>query len=238
MDTAIETNIRRKPIAEDAPTDVLIAWTLDRFSAQRIIMTTSFGMEGCALIDMYARFGQPITVVYLDTMLFFPETYRLRDHMVERYPHLNFVNRGTSLTPEQQAEKYGEELWKQDPDQCCQIRKVDPMFDVMVDVDVWITGLRRSQSSSRANLRVVDWDWKYQVLKISPLAAWERPQIWEYTLRHDVPYNELHERGYPTIGCTHCTKAVPGSTPADYTRTGRWNSCGKTECGLHHGAGI
>ncbi len=112
------------------------------------------------------------------------------------------------------------------------------MFDAMADVDVWITGLRRSQSATRANLRMIDWDWRYQVLKISPLACWERPQIWAYIQENDVPYNELHEQGYPTVGCTHCTKAVPGSKPGEYSRAGRWSGSGKTECGLHNGAGI
>ncbi|UCE60945.1 MAG: phosphoadenylyl-sulfate reductase [Phycisphaerales bacterium] len=225
-------------ITEDAPTDRLITWTLERFENQRMIMTTSFGMEGCALIDMYARHGRPVTVVYLDTMFFFPETYALRDRISEWYPHLDFVNRGTTLTPEQQAAEYGAELWKHDSDKCCHLRKVDPMYDVMANVDVWITGLRRSQSATRANLRIVDWDWRYQVLKISPLAAWERPQIWEYIQKNNVPYNELHEKGYPTLGCTHCTKPVPGSTPGDYSRDGRWSGTGKLECGLHDGAGI
>ena len=229
---------RREPVAEDAPTDRLIAWTLERFASQRMIMTTSFGMEGCALIDMYARHDKPMTVVYLDTGFFFPETHALRDRLVARYPHLDFVNRGTKLTPEEQAAQHGVELWKHDPDLCCHLRKVDPMYDVMADVDVWITGLRRSQSATRANLRVIDWVWRYQLLKISPLARWERPQIWEYIQKNDVPYNELHEQGYPTVGCTHCTKAVPGSTPGDYSRAGRWSESGKTECGLHHGAGI
>ena len=88
-------------ITEDSPTDELIAWSLERFANQRLVLTTSFGMEGCALIDMYASHGQPVTVVYLDTMFFFPETYALRDRFVARYPHVEFVNRGTSLTPEE-----------------------------------------------------------------------------------------------------------------------------------------
>jgi phosphoadenosine phosphosulfate reductase len=235
---AVVTGGRREPITENVPTNRLIAWTLERFADQRMIMTTSFGMEGCALIDMYGRHGRPMTVVYLDTMFFFPETYALRDRMVERYPHLNFVNRGTRLTLEQQAAQYGDELWKQNSDQCCQLRKVEPMYGAMADVDVWITALRRSQSLTRADLRVIDWDWRYQVLKIRPLAAWERPEVWEYIQKNNVPYNELHEKGYPTVGCMHCTQAVPGSTPADYSRAGRWNGSEKTECGLHHGAGI
>jgi len=229
---------RPESINEDSSADKLIAWMLERFSNQRIVMTTSFGMEGCALIDMCAAHGKPLTVVYLDTMFFFPETYKLRDDMIVRYPHLDFVNRGTQLTPDEQAAKYGPELWKSNSDMCCKVRKVAPMYEAMADCDVWITALRRSQSATRANLRVIDWDWRYQVLKISPLAKWERPQIWEYIQEHDVPYNELHEKGYPTVGCTHCTTPVEGSSPDDYSRAGRWSDSEKTECGLHGGEGI
>ena len=238
MRATAATTDRRPTIAEDAPTDQLIEWIFGRFAGQKVIVTTSFGMEGCALVDMVGRHGRPMTVVYIDTQFFFPETYALRDRMVERYPHIEFVNGGTEVTPEQQAQRYGPELWKRDPDCCCNLRKVEPMYDVMADVDVWITGLRRSQSKTRANLRVIDWDWRYQVVKISPLAAWERPQIWDYIQKNNVPYNELHEKGYPTIGCTHCTKPVPGSKPGDYSREGRWSGLKKTECGLNHGAGI
>ncbi len=233
-----ETSEVPDAICEDMPTDQFIAWTLDRFAQQRMVMTTSFGMEGCALIDMYARHGRPLTCVYLDTMFFFPETYKLRDLMVERYPHLTFVNRGTSLTPEEQAEQYGPELWKRNPDLCCKLRKVDPMVPVMAGADVWIAGLRRGQSSTRAHMKLIDWDWKYQVLKVSPLIHWTRPQIGVYIRAHDVPYNELHERGYPTVGCTHCTQPVEGARPEDYSRDGRWSGTQKTECGLHGGAGI
>lgn len=228
---------RNKSIGEESTTEEIIGWSLERFADQRLVMTTSFGMEGCALIDMYAAHQKPLTVVYLDTMFFFPETYELRDRMIERYPHLEFVNRGTTLTPEEQAAVYGDELWKHNPDLCCKIRKVDPMVEVMNEVDVWITGLRRSQSNTRAAIKVVEWDWQYQVVKINPLWNWDRAQIWEYIQMHHVPYNELHERGYPTVGCTHCTKPVPGSRPGDYSRAGRWAGTGKTECGLH-GAGI
>ncbi len=238
MEMYLDSRGLGEPITEDTPTERVIGWTLDRFANQRMIMTTSFGMEGCALIDMYARFTVPLTVVYLDTMFFFPETLTLRDRMVERYPHIEFVNRGTKLTPEEQAERHGDELWKHNPDLCCKLRKVDPLVEVMADADVWITGLRRSQSASRRNIGLVEWDWKYQVLKVNPLFQWERPAIWEYIQKHGVPYNELHEKGYPTIGCTHCTAPVPGSKPGEYSRNGRWTDKEKSECGLHGGAGI
>jgi phosphoadenosine phosphosulfate reductase len=224
-------------IGEDTPAEKLIAWAVEKFANRNMVISTSFGMEGCALIDMFAAHGASLNVVYLDTMFFFPETYALRDRLAERYPHLTFVNRGTTLTPDQQADQYGPQLWKTNPDLCCKIRKVEPMYAVMNEVDVWVTGLRRSQSIHRADLRVMEWDWKYCVLKFNPLATWERPQIWEYIRKHNVPYNELHERGYPTVGCTHCTKPVEGAAPADYTRSGRWQEFNKTECGLH-GDGI
>ncbi len=235
MQLEVLSKPRSKTIGEESTTEEIIGWSMDRFADQRLVMTTSFGMEGCALIDMYAAQNKPLTVVYLDTMFFFPETYELRDRMIDRYPHLEFVNRGTTFTPEEQAAEYGDELWKYNPDQCCKIRKVDPMVDVMNEVDVWITGLRRSQSSTRGAIKVVEWDWQYQVVKVNPLWNWDRAQIWEYIQHHKVPYNDLHEQGYPTVGCTHCTKPVPGSRPGDYSRAGRWAGTGKTECGLHGG---
>ena len=229
--------LRSSVIGEDSPPEELVAWSVERFGHMRMAITTAFGMEGCALIDMYAKHGRPMSVIYLDTMFFFEETHRLRRTLQERYPHIRFVNKGTTLTPEQQADQYGPELWKTSPDQCCKIRKVEPMDTALADVDVWITGLRKSQSATRTSLRVVEWDWKFQVFKVNPLANMERGQIWEYIQEHQVPYNELHEKGYPSIGCTHCTKAVAGATAADYTRAGRWNGTQKTECGLH-GYGI
>ncbi|HRX87523.1 MAG TPA: phosphoadenylyl-sulfate reductase [Phycisphaerae bacterium] len=237
METSLVAAEAFKGINENSPAEQIIAWSMERFGDRNMVMTSSFGMEGCALIDMYARHGRPLTVVYLDTMFFFPETYALRDRLAERYPHLEFVNRGTDLTPEEQARTYGDQLWKRDPDQCCKLRKVDPMHAAMRGVDVWITALRRSQSISRAGIRVVDWDWQYQLIKLCPLAAWERQEVWDYIKKNDVPYNELHEKGYPTVGCTHCTAPVEGVQIGEYSRSGRWKEFNKTECGLH-GDGI
>jgi phosphoadenosine phosphosulfate reductase len=220
-------------IDETTPTEQFIAWTIERFRNRRIVITTSFGMEGCALIDMYAAQGAAPTVVYLDTMFLFPETYALRDRMVRRYPLITFVNRGTSLTPAAQEAIYGPELWKRNPDQCCRIRKVDPMHGALAGADVWVSAITRSQGEVRSNIPLVGWDWQYQVLKVCPLAGWDRTRVWDYVRAHDVPYNPLHERGYPSIGCTHCTSAVAGATPAHYTRAGRWRQSDKTECGLH-----
>jgi phosphoadenosine phosphosulfate reductase len=226
-------------ITEHSDTGAFIEWTLARFGRLRMAITTQFGMEGCALIDMYAAHQVPLTVIYLDTMYLFPETYALRDRMVARYPHLAFENHGTMLTPDAQAAQHGEALWVRDPDLCCRLRKVDPMREALTGIDVWITGITRSQSQARADTPLIGWDWQFQLLKISPLARWDRARVWRYVESHDVPHNPLHARGYPTIGCTHCTRAVPGVGVTEYSRLGRWDNTAKTECGLHnHGSGI
>lgn len=200
-------------VGEHSSAQEIVSWAVERFAHQRMLTTTQFGMEGCVLLDMIARCGRPFTAIYLDTMFFFKETYELRDRLAARYPNITIRNAGTTLTPEQQAQQYGDELWKTNPDLCCKLRKVDPMVDAMKECDVWFTALRRSQSATRANLKTIDWDWKYQVLKLNPLASWEREQVWDYVQEHDVPFNALHLQEYPTVGCTHCTKPVPGSSP-------------------------
>lgn len=220
-------------IDEDASTESLIEWTLEQFSAQQMVITTGFGMEGCVLIDLYAAHEVPLDVIYLDTGFFFPETHHLINQLKARYPHLNFINRGTRLTPEQQADRYGDQLWKTNPDLCCELRKVDPMREALSEVDVWVTALRRSQGPSRAHLRVAEWNDKYNVLKISPLATWSRQEVRNHVKAQGVPYNALHDRDYPSVGCTHCTQAVTGLSPEDYSREGRWAGTEKTECGLH-----
>jgi phosphoadenosine phosphosulfate reductase len=108
---------------------------------------------------------------------------------------------------------------------------VAPLRQALTGADVWITAITRSQG--RSGVELVGWDWHYQVLKICPLAVWTRQRVWDYVREHKVPYNELHEQGYPTIGCTHCTAPVPGSSLGEYSRTGRWAGTEKTECGLH-----
>jgi phosphoadenosine phosphosulfate reductase len=155
-----------------------------------------------------------------------------------RFPHVRFEAVHPMLSPQEQSVLHGDELWSRDPDACCRIRKVEPMHRAMEGVDVWFTSIQRSQSSSRCEVRIIEWDWQYQLLKICPLASWDRARTYRYVRTHELPYNELHDRGYPSIGCTHCTAQVPGAMPWDYSRDGRWCHSEKTECGLHNGAGI
>jgi phosphoadenosine phosphosulfate reductase len=134
------------------------------------------------------------------------------------------------MTVAQQAAEYGEALWERDPDRCCELRKVIPQRELLKGFDAWITGLRRDQASTRKTTPVVARDNKFGIAKIAPLARWDERDVWRYIYEHDVPYNQLHDRGYPSIGCTNCTRTVaPGEDP----RAGRWSGFAKTECGLH-----
>jgi phosphoadenosine phosphosulfate reductase len=214
----------------------LVAWLLER-SEGRVIFTTGFGMEGCVLVDMLSKAlqgrGATGAVHYLDTHFLFAETHALRETLAQRYPNIRFVNAGTSLTPEEQARVHGPELWKRDPGQCCALRKVAPMALLLEGAAAWVTAIRRSQSEARATISTVEWDDGFGVVKVSPLATWSRADVWAYAQANEVPYNELHDKGYPSIGCTHCTSSVEGATASDYSREGRWPSMRKTECGLH-----
>lgn len=239
QDQARQAHSARLTEGESTP-EAVVAWALRRFGAGpfRLAATTGFGMEGCALVDMLDKAGATIDVLYLDTHFLFPETLALRDRLAARYPSIRLLNVGTGYTEAEQARDHGPRLWATNPDLCCKIRKVDPMKKALAGYDVWFAAIRRDQSPARANTRFVDWHPGHELVRVSPLAYWSRAAVWDYIRSNNVPYNELHERGYPTIGCTHCTAPVPGSTPDSYSREGRWAGTGKTECGLHLGENI
>jgi len=225
-------------INDDSGPLELVPWGLNRFSDQSIVLTTSFGMEGCALMDMCSKAIErdelaPLTVACIDTGFFFPETKQLRQKLIDRYPNLNFITWETPVSIEEQRKTYGDMLWKNNPNMCCNIRKVQPMRENIVKYRVWITALRRTQTKERADIPVLGWDWRYELLKFCPLATWSRGQVWNYIQENDVPFNQLHLQNYPSVSCFHCTKAVPGSSPDSEIRKGRWAGSEKDECGLH-----
>src|SRR6185503_5173921 len=125
-------------------------------------------------------------------------------------------------------------LWSRDPDLCCELRKVEPNKRALEGKRAWVSGIRRDQAATRAETPIVEWDTKFGLVKINALAQWSESQVWKYILDNAVPYNELHDKSYPSIGCTHCTKPVKaGEDP----RSGRWQGFEKTECGIHVGEG-
>lgn len=193
-------------------------------------LSCSFGgPSGMALLDMAARIRPGVCVVSLDTGFLFAETHDVMRRAAARYDFTLHVAR-PALSPEEQAEQHGERLWEHAPDLCCRLRKVEPMQAAMAGLKAWITGIRRDQSPTRRDTPVARWDEGFGLMKINPLAAWTERDVWAYIVENDVPYNALHDAGYPSIGCTHCTRAV---RPGEGLRAGRWSGHGKTECGLH-----
>jgi len=212
------------------PQDVL-AYAL-KYYAGRVILACSFGAEDMVLVDMIQRLDPRTPLFYLDTDFLFSETYQLRDRVIEKYKLRSeqVIQVKPLLTPEAQAAEHGDALWSRNPNQCCRIRKVDPLARVLARYDAWITGIRRDQSATRANAGIVEWDGQFSLAKFNPLARWTNDDVWTYIRIHEVPYNPLHDQDYPSIGCTHCTAPVlPGEDP----RSGRWKNQGKVECGIH-----
>ena len=205
----------------------LLAWAVDRFEG-RIMLTCSWQMQSSVLIDILHQLGANIRVVELDTGLLFPETYETRERLVAKYD-LELERIDPRETVEEQALSEGPELWRRDPDRCCALRKVEPLERALEGMDAWITGIRRAQSVTRRNARVLELDPR-GVVKVQPLAGWTDEDVKGYLFAHDVPYNPLHDRGFPSIGCTPCTRAI---RPGEDSRAGRWADAEKTECGLH-----
>ena len=209
------------------PQEVL-AWAFRTYQ-DRVALATGFGVEGMALLDMAVRFNPEVKVFTGDTEFLFPETYDLMDRVEERYG-IEIERLYSDVTPEEQERAYGKELWARDPDRCCTLRKVEPLRRKLATLDAWLSAIRRDQTAARADTAKIAWDERFGLVKIAPLADWTREMIWSYVIRHNVPYNRLHDRNYPSIGCTHCTRAVlPGEDP----RAGRWSGFQKSECGLH-----
>ena len=206
----------------------LVSFALERFSP-RIAIASSFGAEDVVLIHLAAQVRPDFRVFTLDTDFLFPATYALIDDL-ERHYRIKVERTKPRLTPEEQAQEFGAALWSREPDQCCNIRKVEPLTKKLSELDAWVTGIRRDQAPTRANARKLDWDAKFGLVKFNPLADWKWEQVWEYIRSHNVPYNPLHDQNYPSIGCTYCTRPVQaGEDP----RAGRWSGFQKTECGLH-----
>jgi phosphoadenosine phosphosulfate reductase len=195
-------------------------------------ISTAFGPEGCALIDMAVRIKPEVPVFTIDTDYLFAETQALKDVLVARY-RLNLKVIKPLLTIEEQARRHGENLYASNPDRCCAIRKVEPNQRAIAGLDAWIAGLRRDQTAVRAGTDILeryDHDDGKPYVKVNPLANWTRADTWNYLRDKGVPYNELLDRGYKSIGCSPCTQPVAAG---EDERAGRWAGRGKTECGIH-----
>jgi phosphoadenosine phosphosulfate reductase len=193
-------------------------------------ITCSFQIEGVIVLDLLRSRIPNIPVLFLDTGYHFAETYQYRDRLAARWK-LNLMNVLPEQTVAEQEAEFGE-LYRTDPSACCHRRKVAPLMRALQPFDVWFTGLRREQSSTRRSLNSVE---RHQLptgrelLKVNPLAAWSSEQVWQYALERDIEALPLYDLGFPSIGCEPCT-ARPAAD-AD-PRSGRWDGV-KLECGIH-----
>jgi phosphoadenosine phosphosulfate reductase len=212
---------------EPMDAEEVIRWAIESFQPG-LYFACSFQKTTSVVIDIAQSIEPETRFFYLDTDLLFEQTYATRDALAARYG-IEF-DRYHNISVEEQARLYGDKLWQRQPDACCGIRKVEPMRDALAGVDCWVSGVRRVDSQTRAGAAKFGWDKRFGLWKLNPLADWSDEQVWNYINEHNVPYNPLHDAGYPSIGCTHCTRP-PGNGAGP--RDGRWATADKTECGLN-----
>lgn len=220
---------------EGKPPREILQWAADAFGP-RAAISTAFGPEGLVILDVALRQVTPRLAVFtIDTGFLFPETEDLIGR-VEREYGVTVERLHPELTPGQQAAKYGPELFRREPDRCCQMRKVVPLQKKLAGLDALVTGLRRSQGGEvRREARILQAQETpdgHRYVKINPLAGWTKEEVWWYIVSRQLPYNALHDRGYTSIGCSPdcCTRPVQAG---EDERAGRWAGSDKKECGLH-----
>ncbi|MFY9264842.1 MAG: phosphoadenylyl-sulfate reductase [Solirubrobacterales bacterium] len=204
----------------------ILRYAVDQFHP-RLYVASSFQKEASVILDMLLKIEPGARFFTIDTGNLFPETLDVWRRIEERYDVRIDVYNATDFAPASiLAQSTPENTWAGESDQCCGKYKVAALQAALLNVDAWVTGLRKEQAHTRAQTRKVQWDGKNGRWKVCPLTDWTENDVWNYIQEHDVPYNDLHDRGYPSIGCTACTQ--PGSG-----REGRWAGSDKTECGLH-----
>lgn len=228
MSGATELTIPGDPSTDltDGPAEEILRYAVDQFHP-RLYVASSFQKEASVILDMLLKIEPNARFFTIDTGNLFPETFDVWRRIEQRYDVKIDVYSATDFAPaEVLAKSTPENTWAGDPDECCGTYKVAALQAALADVDAWVTGLRRDQAHTRTETRKVQWDLKNGRWKICPLANWTEKDVWRYLHENDVPYNDLHDRGYASIGCTTCTQPGDG-------REGRWADSDKTECGLH-----
>jgi phosphoadenosine phosphosulfate reductase len=213
---------------ENRPPEAILRWAVETFFP-RLTMATTFGPEGNCIIHMLAAIEPRVRIFNLETGYQFHETLELRERIQQRYGIAVELVR-PELTVAEYEQEHGGPLYGHRPDQCCHDRKIMPLRRAIVGYEAWISAIRRDQTGDRALASVVQWDAKFSLVKVNPLLNWTRNDVWSFITKNDVPYNPLHDEGYPSIGCWPCTQAV---SHGEDERAGRWAGKVKKECGLH-----
>ena len=213
---------------EKATPQEILKWAVDRF-APHFTMATAFGPEGMTIIHMLAEIAPETPIFNLETGYQFAETLELRETVKKRYG-IEVEYKYPKTTVEEYEAANGGPVYKTDPNRCCFDRKLSVLHEAAKGWHAWASAIRRDQSPDRAKAPIVGWDRKFQLVKISPLANWTKKEVWSLINSEKIPYNPLHDQGFPSVGCQPCTRAV---SIGEDERAGRWSGFQKTECGLH-----
>ncbi len=212
---------------EAASAAEVLAWAWETF-APHVAASSSFQTQSVPLLHLISRVCPEMPVLFIDTGFHFPETLTFRDTLVARYG-INVVPVHPQVTKSELLRKYGEGLYRRDPDLCCYVNKVEPMQRALSEMVAWVAGVRRDQTAHRSALQVLEHQ-PSGLLKIHPLLNWTQEDVQSYVRQHDLPAHPLEMMGYRSIGCAPCTRPV---SPGENERAGRWAGTGKKECGLH-----
>ena len=219
------------PDVEAMSAEECLLWAYDRFG-DKLCLTCSWQKQSSVLVHMVSELGIDIPVIELDTGLFFAETYETRERLVERYG-LELV-RPEVITVAEQHKQEGPNLWERNPDRCCHVRKVEPLERVLKDFDAWISGIRREQSLTRKDAQRVEFSDRYDVWKVQPLVDWDAKRVDAYIHVNEIPYNPLHDAGYPSIGCIPCTRGPVELATQDERRRAGSGRLRLTRCECAH----
>jgi len=212
---------------EKLPTKAILKWVWDTFGAEAAV-SSSFQTQSIPLLHLISRVCPELPIIFIDTGFHFPETLAFRDELQTRYG-LNIIIARPTITKSQLFQKYGEGLYRRDPDLCCYINKVEPMQRALATKRAWVAGVRRDQTANRKNFEVL-MPQASGLLKIHPMLNWTKEDIKAYRDQYNLPSHPLYSQGYLSIGCAPCTR--PAFTLED-ERSGRWAHSKKKECGLH-----
>lgn len=223
------------PFFEEETPEGILKWALTYFGIENIALSSSFGAEDQVLTDMLLKIDHRAKIFSLDTGRLHQETYDTIVATTKRYGvNIEMLFPDTQET-ENMLKEYGPNLFYESLEKrklCCEIRKINPLRKKLRTLKAWICGLRKEQSKNRSDLKVLEWDEAFSIFKVNPLCGWTDKQVWDYIRENNVPYNPLHDRNYPSIGCCPCSRAVK---QGEHIRSGRWwwEDAGKKECGLH-----
>lgn len=219
---------------KDLPANDIIKHALD-FFGDKITFATSLGAEDQVITSMISAISKSANIITLDTGRVFPETYDLLHRTISRYQIPIKAYYPDASKVEDMVNAKGINLFYESIENrklCCHVRKILPLQRALKDKEAWITGLRKEQSVTRTDLKIVEWDNANGLIKINPLLEWSEKQLWDYIQENDIPYNKLHDQGFPSIGCQPCTRAIQ---KGEDVRSGRWwwEMPDSKECGLH-----